>query len=220
MANARGTILVIDDEEVMREVLEALLAREGYDVHLAVNGMEGLELARTHSFDAAVVDVMMPGMDGLTVLDELKAMDEDLPVVMVTAFQSVETALTAMKRGAFDYITKPFKNDEVAGVLRNAVERTRLSRENRILKQNLQTHGSKFANIIGRSSKMRPGVRPGDPGRAEPLHRARERRERHRQGAGRAGAAQQLAARREGRSSPSTPATCRRTCSRASCSAT
>ena len=90
MGTARGTILVIDDEEVMREVLEALLAREGYDVRLAVNGMEGLELARSHAFDAAVVDVMMPGIDGLSVLDELKAMDEDLPVVMVTAFASVE----------------------------------------------------------------------------------------------------------------------------------
>ncbi len=139
----------------MREVLEALLGREGYDVHLAVNGMEGLELARAHSFDAAIVDVMMPGIDGLAVLGELKAMDEELPVVMVTAFASVETALSAMKRGAFDYITKPFKNDEVAGVLRNAVERSRLARENRVLRQNLQTQGHKFANIIGRSSRMR-----------------------------------------------------------------
>src|SRR5690606_21392093 len=81
--------------------------------------------------------------------------DEDLPVVMVTAFASVETALTAMKKGAFDYITKPFKNDEVAAVVRNAVERTRLQRENRILKQNLQTQGNRFANIIGRSPKIR-----------------------------------------------------------------
>ena len=150
-----GTILVIDDEEVMREVLEALLSREGYDVRLASDGYAGLELARTMAFDAVVVDVMMPGIDGLTVLTELKAIDEDLPVVMVTAFASVETALTAMKKGAFDYITKPFKNDEVAAVIRNASERTRLQRENRILKQNLQSHGNRFSNIIGRSSKIR-----------------------------------------------------------------
>jgi len=155
MASSHGTVLVIDDEEVMREVLDALLSREGYDVRLASDGHAGLELARTMAFDAAVVDVMMPGIDGLTVLSELKAIDEDLPVVMVTAFASVETALTAMKKGAFDYITKPFKNDEVAAVIRNAVERTRLQRENRILKQNLQSHGNRFANIIGRSSKIR-----------------------------------------------------------------
>ena len=95
-------------------MLEALLEREDV-VRLAVNGLEGLELARAHSFDAAIVDIMMPGMDGFTV-NELKAMDEDfLLFVTVTAFQSVETAaLTAMKRGAFDYIAKPFKNDEVA----------------------------------------------------------------------------------------------------------
>jgi two-component system response regulator PilR (NtrC family) len=150
-----GTVLVIDDEEVMREVLDALLSREGYDVRLASDGYAGLELARTMAFDAVVVDVMMPGIDGLTVLTELKAIDEDLPVVMVTAFASVETALTAMKKGAFDYITKPFKNDEVAAVIRNASERTRLQRENRILKQNLQSHGNRFSNIIGRSSKIR-----------------------------------------------------------------
>jgi DNA-binding NtrC family response regulator len=155
MATAPGTILVIDDEEVMRDVLDALLTREGYEVRLASDGQAGLELARSMAFDTAIVDVMMPGMDGLTVLSELKAIDEDLPVVMVTAFASVETALSAMKKGAFDYITKPFKNDEVAAVVRNAVERTRLQRENRILKQNLQTQGNRFANIIGRSPKMR-----------------------------------------------------------------
>ena len=155
MSTARGTVLVVDDEEVMREVLEALLQREGYEVRLAVNGMEGLELARSQSFDAAIVDVMMPGMDGMAVLAELRGMDEDLPVIIVTAFGSIESATSAMKRGAFDYITKPFKHDEVAVDVRNAVDRTRLARENRVLKQNLQTQGSKFANIIGRSGRMR-----------------------------------------------------------------
>ena len=81
-------------------------------------------------FDAAIVDVMMPGMDGIATLDELKKLDDDLPVLMITAFASVETAIAAMKRGAFDYITKPFKNDEVLVVVRNAVERRRLVAEN------------------------------------------------------------------------------------------
>ncbi len=150
-----GTVLVIDDEEIMREILEALLAREGYDVRLAANGAEGLELARAMPIDAAVVDVMMPGMDGLTVLDELKKVDEDLAVIMITAFASVESAIAAMKRGAFDYITKPFKNDEVLVVLRNAIERGQLVAENRALKQNLQERYHRFGNIIGRSPRMR-----------------------------------------------------------------
>src|SRR5919112_689753 len=82
---------------------------------------EGLDLARAMPFDAAIIDVMLPGMDGISALDELKKIDDDLPVLMITAFASVENAIAAMKRGAFDYITKPFKNDEVLVVLRNAL---------------------------------------------------------------------------------------------------
>jgi DNA-binding NtrC family response regulator len=151
----KATVLVVDDEEIMREILDALLTREGYDVRLASDGAEGLEIARALPIDAAIVDVMMPGMDGLTVLDELKKIDEDVAVVMITAFASVETAISAMKRGAFDYVTKPFKNDEVLVVLRNAVERGELVAENRALKQNLQERYSGFGNIIGRSQRMR-----------------------------------------------------------------
>ena len=150
-----GSVLVIDDEEIMREILETLLTREGYDVRLAVSGAEGVELAKAHAFDAAVVDVMMPGMDGLQTLAELKKLDDDLPVVMITAFASVETAISAMKSGAFDYITKPFKNDEVLVVVRNAVERRRLVAENTALRQNLQAQTARFAGIIGRSPRMK-----------------------------------------------------------------
>jgi two-component system response regulator PilR (NtrC family) len=150
-----GSILVVDDEEIMREILDALLAREGYHVRLASSAEEGLDLARSFPFDAAIVDVMMPGMDGLAMLEELKKLDDDLPVLMVTAFASVETAITAMKRGAFDYITKPFKNDEVMVVVRNAVERRQLMAENTALRQNLQAQYQKFAGIIGRSPRMK-----------------------------------------------------------------
>jgi len=150
-----GSVLVVDDEEIMREILDALLAREGYHVRLASSAEEGLDLARSFPFDAAIVDVMMPGMDGLAMLEELKKLDEDLPVLMVTAYASVETAITAMKRGAFDYITKPFKNDEVMVVVRNAVERRQLMAENTALRQNLQAQYQKFAGIIGRSPRMK-----------------------------------------------------------------
>jgi two-component system, NtrC family, response regulator PilR len=153
--NRNGTILVVDDEEIMREILETLLTREGHQVRLAANATEGLDLARTMSFDAAIVDMMMPGMDGISALEELKKIDDDLPVLMITAFASVENAISAMKRGAFDYITKPFKNDEVIVVLRNALAQRRLLAENRALRQNLQAHQNRFGEIIGRSPRMR-----------------------------------------------------------------
>ncbi|MGE0448896.1 MAG: sigma-54-dependent transcriptional regulator [Vicinamibacterales bacterium] len=154
-ASRNGTILVVDDEEIMREILEALLTREGYDVKLAASGSEGLALARALPFDAAIVDIMMPGIDGIATLEELKRIDEDLAVVIITAYASVESAISAMKTGAFDYITKPFKNDEVLVVIRNAIERRRLVHENRSLRQNIQERYHKFGNIIGRSPKMR-----------------------------------------------------------------
>src|SRR5438094_4698550 len=153
--NRNGTVLVVDDEEIMREILEALLTREDYDVRLATTAQEGLDLARSMPFDAAIVDVMLPGMDGITALDEFKKIDDDLPVLMITAFASVENAIAAMKRGAFDYITKPFKNDEVLVVIRNAVERRQLIEENISLKQNLQAQTHNFAGLIGRSPKMK-----------------------------------------------------------------
>src|SRR5258705_3404695 len=88
-----GSILVIDDEEIMREILEALLTREGYEVRLAANAAEGLELVRSMPFDAAIVDMMMPGMDGISSLDEIKKVDDDLPELMITALASVENAI-------------------------------------------------------------------------------------------------------------------------------
>ena len=150
-----GTVLVIDDEEIMREILETLLTREGYDVRVASSGAEGLELARALPFDAALVDIMMPDMDGIATLDELKRLDEDLAVIIITAYASIENAIAAMKAGAFDYITKPFKNEEVLVVIRNALERRRLVNENRNLRQNIQERYHKFANIICKSPRMR-----------------------------------------------------------------
>jgi two-component system response regulator PilR (NtrC family) len=151
----KGSILVVDDEEIMREILEALLTREGYDVKLASSGEEGLDFARAQPFDAAIVDIMMPGMNGIATLDELKRIEEDLAVIIITAYASVESAISAMKGGAFDYITKPFKNDEVLVVIRNAMERRRLVHENRNLRQNIQERYHKFGNVIGRSPRMR-----------------------------------------------------------------
>jgi DNA-binding NtrC family response regulator len=147
------SILVIDDEEVMRDVLETLLTQAGYRVSLAQDGEEGLALARRQAFDAAVVDVMLPGLSGIEVLEELKRIDPDLVVLIITAFASVETALSAMKKGAFDYVTKPFKHEEVLHILNNGLHQRRLTDENRELRTALRDQ-ARFTEIVGKSPRM------------------------------------------------------------------
>ena len=151
----KRTVLVADDEEVVLEILTTLLIREGYTVQTASTGEEGLEIARGELLDAAIVDVMMPGQGGMATLDALQKLDRELPVIMLTAYGSVESAKTSIKAGAFDYITKPFKHDEVLKVLRNAVEQRRLTLENRALRQNLQAQSYDFGDIVGRSPRIR-----------------------------------------------------------------
>jgi two-component system response regulator PilR (NtrC family) len=139
----------------MREILDALLTREGYAVRLAATAAEGLETARGGPLDAALLDVMLPDGNGLDVLEELKRIDDELPVLMITAFASVDNAVIAMKRGALDYLPKPFKNDEVLAKLRIAIERRQLVTENKALRQSLQASQQRFGSIIGRSSRMK-----------------------------------------------------------------
>jgi len=147
-------VLVIDDEEVMRDVLQTLLQRAGYAVQTAAGGADGLALARRHPFDAVIVDVMMPDMDGLQVLEALRDDDESLPVLVITAYASMDTAVRAMQRGAFDYITKPFKHEEVLTVLGNAIEQRRLREENRHLRAEGARGLDTLSAIVGRSPRM------------------------------------------------------------------
>lgn len=147
-------ILVIDDEEVVREIFLRLLKSEGYQVDSCASGEEGLRLTRDREYDAVVLDVMMNGLGGMGTLQELRKGDPDIPVVMVTAYASLENAIDCMKQGAFDYITKPFKNDAVLIAIDKAIKQHALVRENRSLKTQLKgIYG--FNNIIGRSEKMR-----------------------------------------------------------------
>ena len=149
-----ASILVVDDEEIMREILEALLTREGCRVRLASTGEEAIELARAEGFDAAIVDVMMPGIDGIRTLEELKRLDDDLPVIMITAFGTSSNTREAFKLGAFDFVEKPFKNDDVLVVVRNAVAQRRLVAENQLLRRSLQAQTDRFNDIIGNSPTM------------------------------------------------------------------
>jgi two-component system, NtrC family, response regulator PilR len=151
----RGRILVIDDEEIIREALEALLVVEGYEVATAATAEQGLDALAGRQVDAVLLDLMLPDRNGLDVLDDIRRLDDELPVVMVTAFGTIEGAIAATKLGAFHYVPKPFKNDEVLAVLRNAIERRRLVRENRELRDRLRSDSHRFDEIIGGSPKMR-----------------------------------------------------------------
>jgi DNA-binding NtrC family response regulator len=155
MTQTSASILIIDDEEIIREALEALLTAEGFAVRTAATAAEGLERVAEGRSDAVLLDLMLPDRNGLEVLDEIRRMDEELPVVMITAFGTIENAIAATKQGAFHYFTKPFKNDEVLVILRNAVERRRLSRENRVLRDQLRSDDYRFDEIIGGSQKIR-----------------------------------------------------------------
>src|SRR5690606_26963568 len=105
--------------------------------------------------DAVLLDLMLPDRNGLEVLEDIRRLDEDLPVVMITAFGTIQSAITATKQGAFHYFTKPFKNDDVLVVLRNAVERRRLLRENNALRDQLRSDSHRFDDLIGGSSRSR-----------------------------------------------------------------
>jgi two-component system response regulator PilR (NtrC family) len=148
-------VLIVDDEEVLRDVLEVVLRREGFDVVLAASGEEALNVLDTDSdVDLVILDVMLPGISGIDTLRAVRISNPNLPVVVITAFSSIDGAIEAMKHGAFHYIPKPFKNEEVVHTVNKALEQRRLSRENERLRTELSEKFS-YANIIGKSETMR-----------------------------------------------------------------
>ncbi|HUO83607.1 MAG TPA: response regulator, partial [Thermoanaerobaculia bacterium] len=147
-------ILIIDDEEVLRDVLETVLRREGFEVMSAASGEEGLACLDEGDVDLVILDVMLPGMSGMETLRSIKDSDPQLPVIIVTAYSSIDGAIDAMRQGAFHYIPKPFRNEEVVITVNKALEQHRLSSENERLKAELANRYS-FSNIIGKSDTMR-----------------------------------------------------------------
>ncbi len=148
-----GRILVADDEEIMRDVLSTLLSSESYKVDLAHTGSQALEMIQEREYGVVLLDLMMPDMDGIRVLEELKKKENGPVAVILTAFASIDKAVRATKLGAFDFITKPFKNDELLLAVKNAMEHRKLVEENQRLKRSLRERFS-FQNIIGKSSSM------------------------------------------------------------------
>jgi two-component system, NtrC family, response regulator PilR len=141
-----SSILIVDDERSMREFLKILLEKNGHSVEVAADGQTALDLVDRHSFDLVISDIRMPGMNGLQLLASLKQVRAEMPVIMITAFASPEDAVTAMKEGAFDYITKPFKVEEIKRVIESATSRKVTEQE--------QSSTEYFSEIIGQSPEM------------------------------------------------------------------
>src|SRR5215470_9647102 len=150
---SKARVLIVDDEKSMRDLLSITLEKEGYDVETAAGGELAIEMLHRETVDAVITDLRMPKVDGLQVLRAAKEISPDIAVIVITAVASTETAVEAMKLGAYDYITKPFKLDEVNLIVRNALERKRLRDENLYLRRQLETQ-HRFENIIGKSASI------------------------------------------------------------------
>ena len=153
---AEKRLLIIDDEENMRHMLHVMLQKVGYVVQTAADGLEGLEQIAKQDFDFVLCDLRMPNMDGMTFLEKSRQTHPDQTVIMMSAYGTIDTALEAMTIGAYDYVSKPFKQDEVLLTLKKAEERERLKKENVELQNRLRKIEQKysFGNIVARSEAM------------------------------------------------------------------
>jgi len=148
------TILILDDEPVIREVLKTVLEKAGFAAREAASAGEGIERLSKEPIDLLLLDLMLPDRPGLDVLAEVRQRWPELPVVVVTAYSSVETAIAAMREGAFHYLPKPFRNEEVVHVVRQALEKRRLVAENRVLRARLDAGAGDLGGLVGRSQAM------------------------------------------------------------------
>ncbi|MBI2369468.1 MAG: sigma-54-dependent Fis family transcriptional regulator [Deltaproteobacteria bacterium] len=149
----RGSVLVVDDEKSQRDILKVILEAEGYDVECAASGREVLQLCRKSPFDLVLTDLRMPDVDGMALLRELVQENPYNCVIIMTAHGTIDSAVEAMRQGAFDYLTKPLETDELLITVGRAFERIALVRENRHLHQQLKERFS-FENLLGQHGKM------------------------------------------------------------------
>ena len=154
MNNDKGSILVVDDEPVVRDSLTHWFTEDGYQVDCATSAEDALQRLASRNYDLLLVDIRMPGMDGMELQRRLKEADCDSAIIVMTGYASVETAVAALKQGAFDYITKPFDPDDFSAVVRKALEHQRLKRENRVLREVVEMAES-GSELIGQSDAMR-----------------------------------------------------------------
>ena len=154
MAHRPGRILVVDDEFSVRDSLGSWFRKDGHEVEMASNASQALEEFEAGRFDVAVLDIKLPGMDGVELQERLHAADPDLAIIMITAFASVDTAVRTLKQGAFDYVMKPIEPDELSHLVRRALEHRRLSEENVQLRGTIDEFVA-GAEIVGDSPPMR-----------------------------------------------------------------
>ena len=152
------SVLIVDDEESMRHLLSVILRDHGYEARAVSNGEDALKELAARDYDLVLSDVRMPRMDGLKLLREVQRIRPDLTFIVMSAYGTHDTAIEAMKAGAYDYVSKPFKPDEVVLVLKKAEERERLARENRRLRTEL-AEGYRIENLIGSSEAMQEVLR-------------------------------------------------------------
>src|SRR3954453_8581176 len=148
-----GVVLVIDDEEEIRESIEMLLTSEGLTVETAPTGENGLKKIEDNLYDVVLLDLMLPGKSGMEIQTDIKRIDPTLPVVIITAIGALETAVTAIKEGSFDYITKPWNNEKLLVIVSNAIKQRQLMSENAQLRRALKERFG-YDNIIGKSEKL------------------------------------------------------------------
>jgi DNA-binding NtrC family response regulator len=148
-----GRILVVDDEQSMCDFMEIMLKKEGYDVTTSTSGHEAIQITASENFDLVIADIMMPELSGMDLLRKVKKSRPDLDFIMMTAFASVDTAIEAMKEGALDYITKPFRIDEIKLIIDKSVNSRKLKKEVVNLKEQLKKDFS-FDNFIGQSDEV------------------------------------------------------------------
>ena len=158
MEEHKSKILVIEDEKNMREILKILLEGEGYEVSTATDGVEGLGWINREIFDLIITDIKMPGLDGFQVLKKAQELSPETLVIMITAFGTTESAIESMKLGAYDYLHKPFKIDEIRLVVKNALEKRKLRGEVSILRDKIRTT-YELGNIFYKSPKMQELLR-------------------------------------------------------------
>lgn len=149
-----ANILIVEDDASMREVLAFFLSNEGYEIKTVESGEQGLALIQQDEFDLVMTDLKLGGLSGLDVLNGVKANSEATEVIIITAYSTVETALEAIKKGAFDYVGKPFKLNELSLIIKKALEKRALFLENQRLRGELKER-YRFSNIIGQSQKMK-----------------------------------------------------------------
>lgn len=149
-------LLIIDDEDNMRHMLSSLLSRHGYQIENAADGLAGIALLREKEFEFVLCDIRMPRMDGMTFLREARNIEHSATIIMMSAYGTVDAAIEAMKLGAYDYISKPFKADEILLVLKKAEERERLKKENDSLRRQLAGLEKEcgFGRMVGKSKIM------------------------------------------------------------------